>query len=64
MKVFSTFLTDEMSTWFTPWLRQRFPRLPIALAISLGFEFLFDTLLRPPWMMIVWGVSSVSVEIT
>ena len=34
---------------------QRFPRLPKALEISSGFEFLLDTSLHPRWMMIASG---------
>ena len=56
-------ISDEMSTWFTPWLQHRFPSTAVALAISSRFEFLLDRL-HPPWMMIVPAVLSVSVGIT
>ena len=50
--------------YLTAWLQQSFPRFPMALAMSLGFEFLLETSLHPLWIMIVSGVSSVSVGIT
>ena len=43
---------------------RRNSKLPIALAISSGFEFLLDILVHLSWMMIVSDLTSVRVGIT